>query len=72
MSTKKILLKSYRLEKYFKAYATKEDQQNEVFEKFKQVWGGTLANHILSKYDNAESLIWALDDNNLELFIKHF
>lgn len=68
MSTKKVLLKSYRLEKY----ATNEDQRKEVFEKFKQVWGGTLANHILSKYDNAESLIWALDDNNLELFIKHF
>lgn len=72
MSTKKVLLKSYRLVKYFKTYATNEDQRKEVFEKFKQVWGGTLANHILSKYDNAESLIWALDDNNLELFIKHF
>lgn len=31
-----------------------------------------MANHFLGKYDNADSLIWALDSENLELFIQKF
>lgn len=72
METKKILLKSIYLEKYFKSYPNSAEHKSKTFQKFEEVWGTTLANHFLGKYDNAESLIMALDDENLELFIKHF
>lgn len=69
---KRILLKSLKLEKCFKMYAADGSQKQEVFKKFEQVWGTTLANHFLGKYDNAESLIWALDEENLALFVRDF
>jgi hypothetical protein len=31
-----------------------------------------MAEHFLSKYDDVDSLIWALDNTNLDLFIKLF
>lgn len=72
MENKRILLKSLRLEKYFKAYQADGKQKQEVFRKFEQVWGTTLANHFLSKYADADSLIWALDSDNLALFVRDF
>lgn len=69
---KKTLLKAIRLENCFKIYPTSEQAKREVFEKFKAVWGDTMANHFLGKYNNADSLIWALDSENLELFITNF
>lgn len=72
MEGKRILIKALRLEKYFRAYNVLGSQKDEAFRKFEQVWGTAMANHFLSKYDDAESLIWALDSNNLELFIKNF
>lgn len=72
MEVKKILLKSLRLEKCFKSYSNNAEQKREVFQKFEEVWGTTMANHFLGKYDCAESLISALDNENLELFVNHF
>ena len=69
---KKTLLKAIRLEQCFKNYPTSAQAKKEVFDKFKAVWGESMANHFLGKYDNADSLIWALDSENLELFIKKF
>jgi hypothetical protein len=70
---KKILLKSIKLQKAFDSY-NNEDQisKKEVFTMFEKTWGTSLANHFLGKYANAESLIWALDNENLELFMKLF
>ena len=69
---KKTLLKSIKLENCFKIYPTSAQAKKEVFNKFKAVWGESMANHFLGKYDNADSLIWALDSENLELFIQKF
>ena len=69
---KKTLLKAIRLENCFKIYNDSEQSKKEVFNKFKAVWGESMANHFLGKYDNADSLIWALDNENLELFIQKF
>lgn len=66
---KRILTKGIRLEKALKYY---EDDKKNVFEKFEAVWGTSLANHFLSKYSDAESLIWALDADNLQLFIDKY
>ena len=68
---KSLAIKGIRLQKYFDAY--KEDNQNqEVLNKFVNVWGSSMAAHFLINYDNAEALIWAFDSNNLELFIEKF
>lgn len=48
------------------------NQKNETTQKFAAVWGDHLAGHFLSKYDDAESLIWALDSENLNLFVTRF
>ena len=69
--TKIFLLKGLRLQKYFDAYKVKAQRQQTI-NKFTEVWGSFMANHFLSKYDDADSLIWALDSENLELFINKF
>lgn len=69
---KKTLLKAISLENCFKKYPTSAQSKKEVFDKFKNVWGESMANHFLGKYDSADSLIWALDSENLELFIEKF
>lgn len=69
---KKTLLKAIRLENCFKMYPESAQNKKEVYDKFKAVWGESMANHFLGKYDNADSLIWALDSENLELFITKF
>jgi hypothetical protein len=69
---KKTLLKAIKLENFFKMYSTSAQAKKEAFDKFKAVWGENIANHFLGKYDNADSLIWALDSENLELFIEKF
>lgn len=69
---KKTLLKAIRLENCFKMYSTDAQSKIEVFNKFKSVWGETMANHFLGKYDSADSLIWAFDSENLDLFIEKF
>lgn len=72
METKRILVKALKLEKCFKAYAADGRQKQEVIEKFESVWGKEMTNHFLWKYSDAESLIWAFDSTNLELFITKF
>lgn len=71
MEIKKGLELGARLEKYMQAYKS-EQNRKQVLEKFENVWGTTLAYHFLQKYDDAISLIWALDSVNLELFITKF
>ena len=68
---KKHLIKALRLQKYFDAYRN-ENRRSEIEEKFTQCWGAMLAQHFLSKYSTAEELIWALDTQNLRLFIERF
>lgn len=70
--TKRMLLKAVKLEEYFKDYTRSEQAKKEVIAKFQAVWGVSMADHFLGKYDNADSLIWALDSDNLEKFIKNF
>ncbi len=70
---KKILLKSIKLQKAFDSYINEDDfSKKEVFSMFEKTWGTSLANYFLGGYDNADSLIWALDSENLELFIQKF
>jgi len=69
---KSIAVKGLRLQKYLTAYHADGRQKKETKQKFVNVWGESMANHFLSKYDDAESLIWAFDQTNLELFIKKF
>ena len=70
---KKTLLKSLKLQEAFNSYNEENSlSRKDVFTKFEKTWGTMLANHFLGKYDNAESLIWALDSENLELFVKLF
>lgn len=71
MTDKAILTKPLKLEKCFKDYQEKRFK-SEVLKKFEAVWGTSLADHFLSKYTDAESLIWALDSNNMQLFINKF
>lgn len=66
------LVKALRLQKYFLAYQAGGNQKAQVIEKFTQVWGQRLAEHFLWKYDDAESLIWALDSENLQLYLDKF
>lgn len=72
MNDKRILIKPLRLERCLKAYKENPSQKQEVYSKFRNVWGETIASHFLSKYEDAESLIWALDADNLHLFITKF
>lgn len=70
-NAKTILTKALKLDQCIKEYdAGKYKEEN--LKKFEAVWGSHLASHFLMKYDNAESLIWALDDDNLKLFIDKF
>lgn len=69
---KTIATKGIRLGKFLKAYQDNDTQKQEVSQKFINVWGFNMAAHFLSKYDDAESLIWALDATNLKLFIEEF
>lgn len=68
---KKIAVLGIKLEKYLKSWNI-EEEKKEVGIKFTNVWGSQLAYHFLTKYDDAESMIWALDNENLELFITKF
>lgn len=74
---KKILVKSLTLDKCLRAYHAyrseeKEAKRKEIFDHFEKVWGTTLANDYLSEYDDAKSMIAALDEDNLNLFINRF
>lgn len=74
LKLKQAARKGIRLDKYLKAYHGNGNpqQKEEVISKFTNVWGKNMANHFLMKYDNAESLINALDMDNLVLFMEHF
>jgi len=69
---KSIAVNGLRLQKYLTAYHAGGRQKKEAKQKFVNVWGESMADHFLSKYNDSESLIWALDHINLELFIKKF
>lgn len=69
---KKVLIKAIRLEKFFRAYERNGIQKKRAIEKFENVWGKSTASHYLHKHGDAESLIWAFDNQNLELFINKF
>lgn len=72
INNKYVLVKALRLEKLFKAYQAGGKQKQEVIDKFTNVWGADMAGHFLWKYDDAESLIFAFDTKNLQLFIDKF
>lgn len=72
MDNRSILLKGLRLENCYKDYLSGGSGKQEAYKKFESVWGTMLANHFLSKYSDAKSLIYALDDENLALFVKLF
>lgn len=69
---KKLSLLGLRLQKYLNAYHRSENNKGEALQKFKDVWGPSMASHFLMKYDDAESLIWAFDNDNLKLFLDKF
>lgn len=69
---KGLLTKALKLQQCLNAYHADGRQRGEAFDKFQRVWGHSMANHFLSKYDDANTLIWALDLKNLNLFIKRF
>jgi len=69
---KSIATKGLRLDRYLKIYDADGSQKKEVVKKFEFVWGSNMAAHFLTKYDDAESLIWALDSDNLQLFADKF
>jgi hypothetical protein len=71
-NVKEILIKSSRLDKYFRSYEENDEKRAQVIDKFEAVWGSNLASHFLMKYNNAEDLILALDSDNLDKFIKNF
>ena len=72
-SIKTILCLSLKLQTAFTIYkAGTLQEQKDIADKFRLVWGANIAAHFLSKYDSADSLIWALDSTNLDLFIKKF
>ncbi len=66
---KKVLTNVLLLERAFSDY---KDGKEGTYNKFEYVWGAEMANHFLLKYSDAESLIWALDERNLRLFIDRF
>lgn len=69
---KRIALKGLRLQECLNDYQGTESSKEQALKKFVAVWGTSMASHFLIKYDNAESLIWAFDSDNLELFIDKF
>jgi hypothetical protein len=72
MDNRSILLKGLRLENCIKDYLSGGSGKKGAYMKFESVWGTHLADHFLSKYSDAKSLIYALDDENLALFVKLF
>lgn len=70
-NTKTILTKSLKLQACLRDYNEGIDKQA-ILSRFERTWGGQIASHFLIKYDDAESLIWALDGDNLKLFIEKF
>ncbi|PWJ53395.1 hypothetical protein CLV98_1238 [Dyadobacter jejuensis] len=68
---KGILLKALRLERSLQGYSDPATAKM-LDAKLVQIFGPQLANHFLSKYSDAESLIWSLDEENLKLFIERF
>ena len=68
---KKVLIKALSLQKHFEAYKDSNKKQA-VIQKFTEVWGKSMADHFLWKYNNAEDLIWAFDSDNLQLFVDKF
>jgi len=71
---KSICSKAIKLHKYFENCKSENSEKaiSEIRTKFKTVWGDSMAEHFLSKYDDADSLIWALDSKNLDLFLEKF
>lgn len=69
---KVLLIKGLKLQKSFDDYKIGGNNKEQAFKKFVAVWGTNLAEHFLMKYDDAESLIWALDSENLKLFIDKY
>lgn len=70
---KRIALKGLKLQECLNDYNQGEGNiKKQAIQKFINVFGKHLASHFLMKYDNAESLIWAFDNENFELFIKNF
>lgn len=69
---KRNIVKALKLDQCFRTYNTSTKSKQEVLNKFISVWGETMAYHFLTKYDDAESLIWALDSQNLKLFLEKF
>lgn len=69
---KSIAIKGLRLQECLKDYQGEGNNKEQALKKFVAVWGSHMASHFLMKYDDAESLIWAFDSDNLELFIEKF
>lgn len=70
---KRIALKGLKLQECLNDYNQGEGNiKKQAIQKFINVFGEHLASHFLIKYDNAQSLIWAFDNENFELFIKNF
>lgn len=68
---KSLACKGISLQRFLEDYNTGKNKSGTIL-KFKTVWGEQIGQHFLSKYDNAERLIWAFDNENLELFIEKF
>lgn len=71
-TVKRITLKGLRLQACLDDYQSEGSNKEQALKKFVAVWGPNMASHFLMKYDDAESLIWAFDSDNLELFIDKF
>ena len=69
---KSIALKGLRLQECLNDYQSEGSNKEQALKKFVAVWGSSMASHFLSEHDDAKSLIWDFDDNNLELFIEKF
>lgn len=69
---RRILVKSIKLHKLIEGVKNKSIDFETIKAKFHAVWGEHIGSHFLSKYDDAESLIHALDSQNLELFIEKY
>ena len=69
---KRIALKGLRLQESLNDYQGTGKNKEQALKKFTAVWGSSMASHFLMEHGSAESLIWALDDDNLELFIEKF
>ena len=69
---KRIALKGLRLQECLNDYQGEGNNKEQALKKFVAVWGSSMASYFLSEHDDAKSLIWAFDDNNLELFIEKF